>query len=67
LFDVCPIRFGLKKKDASSSFAFKSASVYAIKEAPVKQEGLEFNASEYVVGVAMNYSHHRIVLETRIA
>jgi len=31
LSDVWPIVFGLKEKDALSLFAFKSASVYAIK------------------------------------
>jgi hypothetical protein len=45
---VCPIVFGLKQKDASSLFAFNSASVYAIKEAPAKQKGLELNASKVV-------------------
>ena len=59
--------FGLKQKDASSLFAFKPAPVYAIREAPAKQRGLEFNASKGVVGVALIYSHHRIVLEARIA
>ena len=67
LCDVCPIVFGLKQKDVSSLFAFNSTSVYAIREAPAKQEGLEFNASEGVVGVASIYSYHRIVLEARIA
>jgi hypothetical protein len=43
--DVCPIVFGLKQKDASSLFAFNSASMYNIKEVPAKQEGLEFNVS----------------------
>jgi hypothetical protein len=56
------IVFGLKQKDASSIFAFNSVSVYAI----ANQEGLEFNANKCVVGVALNYSHHRIVLEARI-
>ena len=67
LSDVCPIVFGLKEKDASSLFAFNSASVYGIREVPAKQEGLEFNASEGVVGVALIYSYHSVVLEATIA
>ena len=67
LCDVCPIVFGLKQKDFSSLFAFNSAALYTIKGAPAKQEGLEFNASEGVVGVALIFSHQRIVLEARIA
>jgi hypothetical protein len=55
--------FGVKQKDASSMFAFNSASVYAIKEAPAKLEGLELSANKCVVGFALIYSHHRIVLE----
>jgi hypothetical protein len=58
--------FGLKQKDASSLFAFNSASLYAIKEDPAKQEGLEFSATKGVVGVGLIFSHHRIVLEARI-
>jgi hypothetical protein len=58
LSDVCQIVFGLKQKDASSPFAFNSASVYAIKGAPAKQEGLKFNGNEIVVGVGWIYSHH---------
>jgi len=65
VFDVCPIVFGLKKKDASSLFAFNSPSLYTIREAPAKQEGLEFNAGKGDVGVALIYSHHRIVLLAR--
>ena len=64
---VCPVVFGLKQKDASSQFAFTSASVYAIREGPAKQEGLEFNASIGDVGVGFIYRNHRIVLEVRIA
>jgi hypothetical protein len=63
---VCQIVFGLKQKDASSLFAFNSASLYANKEVPAKQKGLEFNASKDIVGVALIYSHHRIVLEGRL-
>ena len=59
--------FGLKQKDASSVFAFNCAAVYAIRETPAKQEGLELNAGKSVVGVALIYSHHRIVLGARIA
>jgi hypothetical protein len=58
--------FGLKQKDASSLFAVNSAAVYATREATGKKEGLEFNASKDVVGVALIYSNHRIVLQTRI-
>jgi hypothetical protein len=58
--------FGVKQKDASSLFAFNSAAVYGIREATAKQEGLEFNGSKGVVGVALIYSHHRIVLEARV-
>jgi hypothetical protein len=58
--------FGLKQKDASSLFAFKSAAVYGIMEALTKQESLGFNAIKCVVGVALTYCHHRIVLEGRI-
>jgi len=64
---VCQIVFGVKQKDASSLFAVNSAAVYTIKGAPAKQEGLEFDASEGVVEAALIYSHHRIVLEARIA
>jgi len=67
LYAVCQIVFGLKQKDPSSVFAFNSASVYVIREAPAKEEGLEFNASTIVVGVALIYSRHKIVLEARIA
>jgi len=67
LCGVCQIVFGLKQKDASSLNAFNSASVYAIREAPAKEEGLEIKANKYVVGVAFIYNHHRIVLEVRIA
>jgi len=67
LCDVYQIVFGLKQKDASSLNAFNSASVYGIRDDPAKQEGLEFKANKCVVGVAFIYSHHRIVLEVRIA
>jgi hypothetical protein len=40
---VCQIVFGLKQKDFSSLFAINSASFYAIKEDPAKEERLEFN------------------------
>jgi hypothetical protein len=53
---VCLIVFGVKQKDASSLFALNSASVYAIREAPAKQEGLELNGSKGVVGVGLIYS-----------
>jgi len=59
--------FGLKEKEASSLFAVNSASVYAIRQAIAKQEGLEFIANKSVLGVALIYSHYRIVLEARIA
>jgi hypothetical protein len=59
--------FGLKQKDASSLFTFKSASVYGIREVLTKQEGLGFNANKCVAGVALIQSHHRIVLDGRIA
>jgi hypothetical protein len=59
--------FGLKQKDASSLFAFYCAAVYGIREAPAKEEGLEFNVSKGAVGVTLIYCHHRIVLEARIA
>ena len=59
--------FGLKEKEVSSLFAFKSASVYAIRQAIANQEGLEFNANKSVLGVALIYSHNRNVLEARIA
>ena len=59
---VCPVVFGLKQKDASSLFAFTSPPVYAIREGPAKQEGLEFSASQCDVGVGLIYSHHRISL-----
>ena len=67
LCDVCPILFDVEQEDTSSLIAFNSASVYAIKEAPAKQEGLELNASKGVVGVGLIYSHHRILLEAKIA
>ena len=57
---VCRIVFGLKQKDASSVFAFNCAAVYVIREPPAKQEGLQFNASKGVVGVALIYNQHRI-------
>jgi hypothetical protein len=41
--------------------------VCGIKQAAAKQAGLEFNVNKNVVGVALIYSHHRIVLEGRIA
>jgi hypothetical protein len=59
--------FGLKLKDASSLFAFNSVAVYSIRHDIAKQEGLEFNVNKSVLGVALIYSHHRIVLEARIA
>ena len=64
---VCQIVFGLKQKDASSLFAFNCASVYAMRKAAAKQERLEFNARKGVVGDALIYSQHRIVLEVRIS
>ena len=57
--------FGLKEKDAFSLFAVNSASVYAIRQAIAKQKGLEFNGNKSVLGVALIYSHYRIVLEAR--
>jgi hypothetical protein len=66
LCDVCQIVLGLKQKDISSLFAFNSASVYGIREAPAKPECLKFNASKGVVGVALIYSKHRFVLKARI-
>ena len=59
--------FDVRRKDASSLFNFKSASVYAIREVAPKQEVLEFNASKSVVGVALIYSHHKFVLEAKKA
>jgi hypothetical protein len=44
------------------AICFQLASVYGIREASAKQEGLEFNASKCAVGVALIYSHHRFVL-----
>jgi hypothetical protein len=67
LCTVCPIVFGLKQKDSSSLFSFNYASVYAIREAAAKQEGLEFNSNRCVEGVGLIYSNHRIVLEATIA
>ena len=64
---VCQIVFGLKQKDASSLFAFSSVSMYIIRQAAAKQEGLEINGSKGVVGVVLIYSNHRFVLEDRIA
>jgi hypothetical protein len=64
---VWQILFGLEQKNSSSLFAFNSAAVYAIRDAPAKLEGLEFNATKAVVGVALVYSHHRIVLKARLA
>ena len=61
LSGVCPNVLGLKQKDASSLFVFNSASEYDIRQALAKQEGLEFNASEGVEGVALIYSYYRIV------
>jgi hypothetical protein len=58
--------FGLKLKDASSLYAFNSVAVYGIMHDIAKQEGLEFKANKCVLGVALIYSHHRIVLEARI-
>jgi hypothetical protein len=63
---VCLVVFGLKQKDASSLFAFNSASVYGIREATAKQEGLEFNSNKCVEGVGLIYRQHRIVLEATI-
>jgi hypothetical protein len=58
--------FGLKQKDASSPFAFNCAAVYGIREAPAKQEDLEFSASKGAVSVALIYGHHRMMLEASI-
>ena len=66
LCDVCPIAFGVKQKNASSLFAVNPASVYASRDAPAKGKGLEFNAGKCVLGVALIYNNHRIVLEARI-
>jgi hypothetical protein len=44
-----------------------TAAVYAIRDAPAKQEVLEFNASKGVEVIALNYSHHRIVSWARLA
>jgi hypothetical protein len=59
--------FGLKEKDASFVFGFNSGSAYSIREVLAKEEGLEFTANKGGVGVALIYSHQRIVLETGIA
>ena len=64
---MCLIVFGVKQKDASSLFALNSASLYVIREATGKQDGLELNGSKGVVGVGLIYNHHRIVLAARIA
>ena len=64
---VCHIVFGLKQKDAYTLFSLNSAAVYAIRDAPAKQAGLEFNAGKCDVGFALIWSHHRIVLEARLA
>jgi hypothetical protein len=41
--------------------------VYAIREALVKLESLEFNAIKYIVVVAFIFSQNRVILEARIA
>jgi hypothetical protein len=64
---VSPIVFGLIQGDTSSLFAVNSASLYTIRWAAAKQEGLEFSASKGVLRVALICSYHRIVLEGRIA
>jgi len=64
---VCPVVFGLKQKGFSSLIIFKSASVYAIREGPAEQEGLELNVSKGVVGVGLIHNYHTIVLAVRIA
>jgi hypothetical protein len=66
LCEVCPIVFGLKQKDTSSLFAFNSDSLYTMRWAAAKREGLEFSASKGVLRDALIYSRHRIVLEARI-
>jgi hypothetical protein len=58
--------FGLKENEKSSLFAFNSALVYAIQEAPAKKKSLEFNDSKGIVGVALIYNNHRILLEGKI-
>ena len=54
-------------ENAYTLFSLNSAAVYAIRDAPAKQAGLEFNAGKCDVGFALIWSHHRIVLEARLA
>jgi hypothetical protein len=42
-------------------YLLSTAAVYGIRKAPEKVVGLEFNASEIVEFIALNYSHHRNV------
>jgi hypothetical protein len=42
-------------------YLLPTAVVYGITKAPEKVVGLEFNASESVEVIALNYSHHRNV------
>jgi hypothetical protein len=56
----------MKQKDTSSLFAFNFASVYGIRKALGKLEGLEFSAIKCVIGVALTFRHHRIVSEARV-
>jgi hypothetical protein len=55
---VCPIVFGVKEKDASSLFAFNSAAVCGIREAP---------GNSRVLNSVQIKSHHRTVLQTGVS
>ena len=67
LCDVCQIVFGLKQKDASSLFPFIYASVYAVREAPAKERGLELNVSKSFACFTMICSHNKIVLQAKLS
>jgi hypothetical protein len=49
LFDMFPIKNGLKQGDALSVLPFNSASEYAIRRVQVKQDGWKFNCTHQLL------------------
>jgi len=54
LFDVFPIRNGLKQGDALSPLLFNSALRYAIRRVQVSQYGLKLNCTHQLLFYAVN-------------